>query len=262
MRFEQILINFEVGSKMKSFKNIAQMVAAASLLVTTVTANAGLITNLAGAGKLTGDYNQETAGSLAGMTGGSSVNSFNGADFGASTDASRDNATFKVSIDNLTANTTAGNQFLFEFGGTGTGIALWYNASNEITFAHKQGSTTYNEISFDVSSLFGEYIDIYASISLDDNLMSLFIGDEPNFFSKQINASGNLGDWDGSNGGAFGVNNGSFVSGAAFTSGGTSTFKYYHDTFVDVAAVPEPTTLAIFALGVMGLAARRFKKQS
>jgi hypothetical protein len=30
----------------------------------------------------------------------------------------------------------------------------------------------------------------------------------------------------------------------------------------DPATVPEPSTLAIFALGVMGLAARRFKKQS
>jgi len=247
---------------MKSFKNIAQIVAAAGLLLTSLTANAGLITDLAGIGQFAADYNQAHVGSLTGMTGGTSVNSFNGADFGASSDASKDNATFKVSIDNLTANTTADNQFLFEFGGIGTGIALWYNASNEITFAHKQGSTTYNEISFDVSSLFGETFDIYASISLDDNLMSLFIGDEPNFFSKQINAVGNLGDWDGSNGGAFGVNNGSFVSGVAFTSGSTDSFKYYHDTFVDVAAVPEPTTHAIFALGVMGLAARRFKKQS
>ncbi|MBA6372821.1 PEP-CTERM sorting domain-containing protein [Colwellia sp. BRX8-4] len=30
----------------------------------------------------------------------------------------------------------------------------------------------------------------------------------------------------------------------------------------DLTSVPEPTSLAIFALGVMGLAARRFKKQS
>ena len=30
----------------------------------------------------------------------------------------------------------------------------------------------------------------------------------------------------------------------------------------DVSSVPEPSTLAIFALGIMGLASRRFKKQS
>jgi hypothetical protein len=29
----------------------------------------------------------------------------------------------------------------------------------------------------------------------------------------------------------------------------------------DNVSVPEPTTLAIFALGIMGLASRRFKKQ-
>jgi hypothetical protein len=32
-------------------------------------------------------------------------------------------------------------------------------------------------------------------------------------------------------------------------------------SFVDAAEVPEPSTLAIFALGLMGLASRRFKKQ-
>jgi len=32
--------------------------------------------------------------------------------------------------------------------------------------------------------------------------------------------------------------------------------------FGDVAEVPEPTTLAIFAIGLIGLASRRFKKQS
>lgn len=31
---------------------------------------------------------------------------------------------------------------------------------------------------------------------------------------------------------------------------------------IEVETVPEPSTLAIFALGIMGLAARRFKKQS
>ncbi|WP_246129079.1 PEP-CTERM sorting domain-containing protein [Colwellia demingiae] len=49
-------------------------------------------------------------------------------------------------------------------------------------------------------------------------------------------------------------------------SSGVST--YWDDDFVswslsyNSTPVPEPSTLAIFALGIMGLAARRFKKQS
>jgi hypothetical protein len=35
-----------------------------------------------------------------------------------------------------------------------------------------------------------------------------------------------------------------------------------HSLFVRATTVPEPSTLAIFALGMMGLASRRFKKQS
>ena len=42
-----------------------------------------------------------------------------------------------------------------------------------------------------------------------------------------------------------------------FTVNGLETF-----TFAPAAAVPEPATLAIFALGMIGLASRRFKKQS
>jgi len=54
-----------------------------------------------------------------------------------------------------------------------------------------------------------------------------------------------------------------FVSGLNVLSfevenrGGPGAFR----ASVGVTAVPEPTTLAIFALGIMGLAARRFKKQ-
>tara|TARA_R110000744_G_scaffold174083_2_gene292800 strand:+ start:3479 stop:4123 length:645 start_codon:yes stop_codon:yes gene_type:complete len=62
-----------------------------------------------------------------------------------------------------------------------------------------------------------------------------------------------------------------FVSDSAFTSitiSATTGFGYTLDTLVYgdatsvVSAVPEPSTLAIFVLGLMGLASCRFKKQS
>jgi hypothetical protein len=69
------------------------------------------------------------------------------------------------------------------------------------------------------------------------------------------------------------VGNGDNTIGMAFdigslAQGETASFKYHYvmgDTpaTVDIPTdVPEPSTLAIFALGIMGLASRRFKKQS
>ncbi|WP_259367983.1 PEP-CTERM sorting domain-containing protein [Colwellia sp. BRX8-9] len=239
------------------FKLLKAAITGATLLVTGF-ANAGLITNLDGLNGLTADYTKATVGNLTGIPGGS--NSFNRADFGTSSDASKDSATFKLNVESLTAFT--GNnkfQYLFESGGAGNGIGIYYNAANEITFSQRTGARI-NTISLDVTSLIGQSFDIVASLSLDDNLMRMFIGE--NIFSEQALITGS-NDWDGGNGGAFGKDNSSLVSenntGRAFASGGLSGFAYYHDTVVDV---PEPTTLAIFALGIMGLAVRRFKKQS
>lgn len=241
------------------FKLLKAAITGATLLVTGF-ANAGLITNLDGLNSLTADYSKANTGNLSGIAGGTRGWSFNGADFGTSSDASKDSATFKLNVESLTAFT--GNnkfQYLFESGGAGNGIGIYYNAANEITFSQRTG-TRINTISLDVTSLIGQSFDIVASLSLDDNLMRMFIGE--NIFSEQALITGS-NDWDGGNGGAFGKDNSSLVSenntGRAFASGGLSGFAYYHDTVVDV---PEPTTLAIFALGIMGLAVRRFKKQS
>jgi hypothetical protein len=240
------------------FKLLKAAVTGATLLITGF-ANAGLITNLDGLNGLTADYTKATVGNLTGIPGGSG-SSFNKADFGTSSDASLDSATFKLNVESLTAFT--GNskfQYLFESGGSGNGIGIYYNTANEITFKQRTGSKI-NTISLDVTSLIGQSFDIVASLSLDDNLMRMFIGE--NIFSEQALITGST-DWDGGNGGAFGKDNSSLVTGNStgrtFASGELSEFAYYHDTVVDV---PEPTTLAIFSLGIMGLALRRSKKQS
>jgi hypothetical protein len=59
----------------------------------------------------------------------------------------------------------------------------------------------------------------------------------------------------------------SSYSAVSFLNGGQSAKSEAHFSLVftpnaSVAAVPEPSTLAIFALGIMGLASRRFKKQA
>jgi len=54
-----------------------------------------------------------------------------------------------------------------------------------------------------------------------------------------------------------------FGSGFKFSTVNAHLFSFDAvDVDVEVSAVPEPSTLAIFALGMIGLASRRFKKQS
>jgi len=247
------------------FLNMALVGMTLAVSCLTNVANAGPITtNPANLDNLMADYSQAATGNFSGLTGGKNNATFNGADFGAlngtatTTNASRDSATFKLSVDNLLGFTGNSDfQYLFESGGQGDGIGLYYTADNQMVFSQRTKSVI-NTVSLDVTSLIGESFDIVASLSLDDNVMRIFIGE--NMFAEQELLDGSV-DWSGGNGGAFGKANSSLVSGnntgRNFNSGDLSGFAYYHDVVVDV---PEPTTLAIFALGIMGLAARRFKK--
>jgi len=54
-----------------------------------------------------------------------------------------------------------------------------------------------------------------------------------------------------------------FGSGFKFSTGNAHLFSFNAvDVGLEVTTVPEPSTLAIFALGIIGFASRRFKKQS
>jgi hypothetical protein len=56
--------------------------------------------------------------------------------------------------------------------------------------------------------------------------------------------------------------NGNFANIEGTSSGDTSNTVMPALRFNEVTSVPEPTTLAIFALGMIGLASRRYKKKS
>ncbi len=220
-------------------------------------------TNMTDIGALTADYYQNVAGKLSGITGGNKGATFHKADFGSlngtstTSDASRDSATFMFTVENLTQ--FSGNnkyQYLFESGGSGNGIGIYYNDQNEIVFSQRTKDFI-NTVNIDATSLIGGSFDIVASISLDEGFMRLFVGDS--LFEEKTLLDGSV-DWSGNNGGAFGQTNSSLVSGnqtgRAFNNGQVSDFSYYHDV---VVFVPEPTSLALIALIIIALAFRRIK---
>jgi hypothetical protein len=228
-------------------------------------ANAGPIkANINNLDTLIADYSQSEAGQFSSITGGRDGQTFHEADFNnlngtlTTSDASTDSATFKLTVENLVGfSGNSKHQYLFESGGKGNGIGIFYNENNELVFSQRTQELI-NTVSIDASSLIGSSFDIVASISFEDNLMRLIIDD--NLYAETALLSGS-NDWSGRNGGAFGQGNNSLVSGNGsgrlFNSGQVADFSYFHDV---VVFMPEPSSIAILALAIIGLAFRRLKK--
>ena len=136
------------------------------------------------------------------------------------------------------------------------------------------GSFTAEDLNFDNLIVDDELISLSfynASFSLDNYVFNAAISDNFNFDlnanefllgGNSFSATGQR--WNASGGTGFGFEAGNACAGFdldGFFQGcdaqpATNIFQV-----VSAASVPEPSTLAIFALGIMGLASRRFKKQ-
>lgn len=135
------------------------------------------------------------------------------------------------------------------------------------------GSFTAEDLNLDNIIIDDELIGLSfynASFSLDNYVFNAAISDNFNF---DINANEFLLGGDSFEGNGQRWNFG--ATGFGFTAGSACAGLVLDGSFqgcdavpatnifqvVSVASVPEPSTLAIFALGIMGLASRRFKKQ-
>jgi hypothetical protein len=119
-----------------------------------------------------------------------------------------------------------------------------WTVNNTNAYGHQYGSFIENDVNpravnidFTVSLDVGESIALlnYATLALDDTDRSTDFEQAKNLSTQLLNAP---------------------------RYDGLSQSQINHIANWEVRDVPEPSTLAIFALGIMGLASRRFKKQS
>ncbi|SIS67400.1 PEP-CTERM sorting domain-containing protein [Neptunomonas antarctica] len=152
------------------------------------------------------------------------------------------------------------------------GFAFGYSNSNDfLLFDWKQGNqshTGYAPSGFTLSKISGASVNYWDHSGSDIVVLaSDYVGnngwaDNTVYdFSLDFTTTGIKIDIDGAN--IFDVS-GSFNTGKfGFYNYSQSQVRYTGFTEeVSPSAIPEPSTLAIFALGIMGLATRRFKKKS
>ena len=151
------------------------------------------------------------------------------------------------------------------------GFAFGYNNSNDfLLFDWKQGNQTwsgdYAPSGFTLSKISGSSVNHWDHSGTDITVLASDYSGNNGWadntvyeFSLDFTTTGIKIGIDGTN--IFDVS-GVFNSGKfGFYNYSQSLVRYTGFTEEVSQSVPEPSTLAIFALGIMGLAARRFKKQ-
>jgi hypothetical protein len=154
------------------------------------------------------------------------------------------------------------------------GFTFGYNNSNDfLLFDWKQGNQSYSGYApsgFTLSKISGSNVNYWDHSGADITVLATdYVGNNGNNgwadntvygFSLDFTTTGIKIDIDGTN--IFDVA-GSFNSGKfGFYNYSQSQVRYTGFTEEVSQSVPEPSTLAILALGLMGLASRRFKKRA
>ena len=168
---------------------------------------------------------------------------------------------FLWSGESTTLDFTANFDFSMSTGNWGTGEDSFYNLYIGASIG----------MDFDQGSLFPDWADVLASTSYSSIEDALITDETINYRSMTISFDVNDGDefqlWGLSQ--AFALNGGWIDSANSMRTelavqglSPEESQQFFSQSLEVVATVPEPSTLAIFALGMVGLASRRFKKQS
>ncbi|TWX64776.1 PEP-CTERM sorting domain-containing protein [Colwellia demingiae] len=125
--------------------------------------------------------------------------------------------------------------------------------ANPLDFTFSFSLAGFDVLTAELSGLWG--VDNVGSVFLNGNLISSL----PDVVTNNFNVLHALSAGPGSSAFVAGLNVLSFNVG---NRGGPGAFRASVKVTADVKPIPEPSTLAIFALGMIGLASRRFKRQS
>jgi hypothetical protein len=188
----------------------------------------------------------------------------------------KENATFELVF---RAPDLDDNHILFETGGSGNGTALKLRGTSLIARAQNGGGGSQGaEVVLNLETAYtddweGEFIHAIYSVDVDNDTVSLFVDGELVGSATTSAAQTNF-DWAGTDGSGLGRLTGSVAGGDGGYSnfdGEIALFRFYRGVVFDqtmaeqnyqaLGVVPEPSSLLLICLGMIGLLARRRRQR-